>query len=146
MIAYFYAETLGFDLVGERADPRPKGSVEVSFDDYQALFAAQEAGKRIQADKAGHPVLVDLPGATAEMLEADERTWRNVELMKTDGIVARHRDELEGGGATETTLTSKQYTELQTYRRQLRDWPQVGGFPSADHRPVQPGWLTEQQL
>lgn len=143
MIAYFYAATLGFDLVGERASTPPKGSVEVSYDEYRALFAAQEAGKRIQADKAGRPILVDLPGATAEMLDADERIWRNVALAETDGIISRHRDELEGGGAS--TLTSKQYTELQAFRRQLRDWPQGDGFPLADHRPAPPTWLAEQQ-
>ena len=35
--------------------------------------------------------------------------------LVTDGVVTRHRDEVEEGGAT--TLTAEQYTELQAYRR-----------------------------
>lgn len=54
--------------------------------------------------------------------------------------MARHRDEVEGG--LETTLTPTQYTELQAYRRALRNWPEAGEFPLIEHRPPALLWLT----
>jgi hypothetical protein len=79
---------------------------------------------------------------TPEEAAAIERVWRDARLAATDGVVSRHRDELEEGAAT--TLTAEQYTALQTYRRQLRDWPQGAEFPQVDHRPIAPLWLAEQ--
>ena len=64
------------------------------------------------------------------------------ELSLSDGVVSRHRDEVESG--LSTTLTAEQYTALQAYRRQLRDWPQGAEFPLVDHRPIAPPWLAEQ--
>lgn len=88
----------------------------------------------------GYPILLDaLPPSVAEV-EAAERRWRNAQLAVTDGLVARDRDELEYGCVT--TLTSDQYAELQTYRRELRDWPQASFFPFSEHRPVAPRWLA----
>nr|WP_256671239.1 phage tail assembly chaperone [Pseudomonas sp. IB20] len=69
-----------------------------------------------------------------------ERSWRDAQLFPTDAIVSRHRDELESGGTT--SITPEQYTELQAYRRQLREWPQGAEFPLVDHRPVAPSWLS----
>ena len=56
-------------------------------------------------------------------------------------MVARDLDELEDVGGT--TLTTDQYTELQAYRRALRDWPQNSFFPFTERRPATPRWLTE---
>jgi hypothetical protein len=88
------------------------------------------------------PSLIERPPMAPEQLADLERTWRDGLLAKTDGIVARQRDELDGGGAT--TLTTEQYAELQVYRRELRDWPLGAEFPQADHRPVVPTWLSCQ--
>lgn len=141
MIAYFYAESLGFDLVQGPADELPAGSVEVGYEDYLLLLQMQAMGKRITADAQGFPILVDPPEASIETQVSIERVWRDGRLAATDGVVARHRDELEGGEAT--TLTPEQYIELQVYRRQLRDWPAAGEFPLNDHRPPPPEWLIE---
>ncbi len=70
----------------------------------------------------GFPILVDPPPPSLEEAADAERHWRTAQLAATDGLVARDRDELEDGGGT--TLTTEQYAELQTYRRELRDWPQ----------------------
>lgn len=79
-------------------------------------------------------------GPSPVELAAAERVWRDGVLLAADGLVARHRDELEEG--QETTLTPTQYTELQAYRRALRNWPEAGEFPLIDHRPLPPPWLT----
>jgi hypothetical protein len=71
-----------------------------------------------------------------------ERAWRDEELKDSDNIVARHRDQVEAGGAT--TLSADQYKELQTYRIALRNWPESSGFPVTSKRPNAPAWLAAQ--
>lgn len=120
----------------------PEGAVEVADEDYAALIQGQEQGKRIVAGNDGYPMLADPLPASPEVLAAIERQWRDERLLVTDGVVSRHRDEVEGGAAT--TLTPEQYTVLQVYRHLLRDWPQGAEFPLADHRPIAPPWLADQ--
>jgi hypothetical protein len=118
----------------------PPDAVEISDSLYFELLRGQESGKRIEPDRQGNPRLVDPPPLDAEELAAVERAWRDAQLALTDPLVSRHRDELEESGAT--SLTAEQYTELQVYRRQLRDWPQGEQFPLAEHRPPAPTWLA----
>lgn len=120
--------------------PLPDDAIEISDERYDELLAGQSEGKIITWGKGNLPVLVDPPPLTEEELAAAERAWRDAQILPTDAIVSRHRDELESGGAT--TLSPEQYTELQVYRRKLRDWPQGADFPLADHRPVAPSWLS----
>lgn len=68
------------------------------------------------------------------------RAQRDVELVNSGWLVERHRDEMEYH--TATTLTAEQYTELQTYRQRLRDWPAQPGLPDIN-RPLPPDWLAE---
>jgi len=98
--------------------------------------------KKMSSRPDGHPVLIDPPPLDADELAAVERAWRDAQLALTDPLVSRHRDEVEEGGAT--SITADQYTELQVYRRQLRDWPQGEQFPLAEHRPPAPTWLAMQ--
>lgn len=119
----------------------PEDVVEISAENHAELLAGQSAGKVIAWGDDGYPVLVDPPPLTPEEAAAIERAWRAAKLAATDGVVTRHRDELEEGIAT--TLTVEQYTELQAYRRTLRNWPEAGEFPLIDHRPLPPPWLTE---
>ncbi|WMJ01401.1 phage tail assembly chaperone [Pseudomonas chlororaphis subsp. aurantiaca] len=120
----------------------PEGSVEVSDADYLALQTGQSQGKRIVPNDRGYPVLIDPPPPSPEYFAEAERAWRDAQLSETDGVVSRHRDELEED--TETTLTPAQYTELQAYRRALRNWPEAGKFPLIEHRPSAPDWLADQ--
>ena len=118
----------------------PTDSVEVTAEDYATLQAGQLEGKWIVANDQGYPVLQapeDSPGYLASV----ERAWRDMQLAATDGLVVRHRDELETQAGT--TLSAGQYLELQTYRRDLRTWPESGQFPLADHRPAPPSFLLE---
>ncbi|QGW77752.1 phage tail protein [Pseudomonas alkylphenolica] len=127
--------------VGSPGCSIPVGAKEVSDELYAELTAPREDGKLIYPDADGYPVLIDPPPPSTEELAAIERQWRDERLMETDGVVSRHRDELEEGGTT--TLTAEQYATLQAYRRALRGWPQVGEFPLIDHRPTEPQWLTD---
>jgi hypothetical protein len=118
----------------------PDDVVEISAENHAELLAGQSEGKVITWGDDGYPVLVDPPLPSPEVLAATERVWRDGQLAATDGVVSRHRDELEEG--QETTLTPTQYAELQAYRRALRNWPEAGEFPLIDHRPLPPPWLT----
>lgn len=120
----------------------PDDALEYTAEDRDALLATSAQGKSIGAGPDGYPVLVDPIPPSLEVFTAIERTWRDRQLAATDGVVSRHRDELEEG--PETTLTPTQYAELQAYRRALRNWPEAGDFPLLDHRPPAPDWLAEQ--
>lgn len=118
----------------------PEDAVEITDAYHAELLAGQSEGKVIAWGDDGYPVLIDPPPLTPEEVAVIERVWRDAKLAATDGVVTRHRDELEEG--LETTLTPTQYTELQAYRRALRNWPETGEFPLIEHRPPAPGWLT----
>ena len=117
------------------------GGVTITLEAHRALLDGQTAGQRIVADAQGSPILAAPLGATVEEQKSAERIWRDLQLSLTDGVVSRHRDEVESQMAT--TLTAEQYTALQLYRQQLRDWPENGEFPLIDHRPAAPSWLLE---
>jgi len=117
------------------------GGVTITLEAHRALLDGQTAGQRIVADAQGSPILAAPLGATVEEQKSAERIWRDMQLSLTDDVVSRHRDEVESQMAT--TLTAEQYTALQLYRQQLRDWPENGEFPLIDHRPAAPSWLIE---
>lgn len=119
----------------------PEGAWEITDELHADLVAAQSDGKLIVPNADGYPIAIDPPPLDTEALESIERTWRDGQLTLTDPLVSRHRDEIEQDAST--TLTADQYSELQAYRRQLRDWPQGTQFPLIEHRPTEPEWLTE---
>ncbi|QBR32943.1 MULTISPECIES: phage tail assembly chaperone [Pseudomonas] len=137
---FFNAADLGFYDTTIN-DSIPEGGVEISAEHYLELMVGQSAGMVIAADESGCPVLVNRPPPSPEVLAAAERAWRDWKLTSADPLVSRHRDELEEGGPT--SLTGEQYAELQAYRRALRNWPEAGEFPFAEHRPPAPSWLSE---
>lgn len=120
----------------------PDDALEITDERHNELLAGPAKGLRIVADDNGLPVLADPLPPSDEVLANIERSWRSDQLTATDGMVSRHRDELES--EMRTTLTGAQYTELQTYRRALRDWPEAGEFPLIEHRPGPPDWLADQ--
>jgi hypothetical protein len=120
----------------------PEDAVEITRERHTELLEGQSLGKRISSGEDGYPILVDPPAQSPESLATIERGWRDGQLVVSDGMVARHRDELEDGRVT--TLSVEQYSELQAYRRSLRNWPESGEFPMLDHRPIAPFWLPEQ--
>ncbi|POD72283.1 hypothetical protein [Pseudomonas syringae] len=136
---YYSAATGGFYDSSENLYI-PKDAFPISNERHTELLDGPASGLRIAADINGLPILLDpLPlSLKAEILK--ERSWRNAQLATTDGLVNRHRDELEGGLLT--TLADAQYIELQTYRRELREWPESDEFPKSERRPTVPVWLT----
>ncbi|MBC3373875.1 phage tail protein [Pseudomonas sp. SWRI92] len=119
----------------------PEDVVEITQERHAELLEGQSIGRRISSGEDGYPILIDPPEQSPESFAAMERIWRDSQLVMTDGMVARHRDELEGG--SETTLSVEQYLELQGYRRALRSWPAGKDFPLLDHRPIAPSWLLK---
>lgn len=142
MAIFFYPATLGFDVLGDGDEPVPLGAVGIVTEEYHRLFEGQSHGMRIAADDAGYPVLLPQPEASNETSKLMELNWRDAQLTITDGIVIRHRDELEE--SSETTLTQEQYSTLQAYRRALRSWPDTSGFPALKSRPPVPSFLNAQ--
>jgi hypothetical protein len=120
----------------------PDDVVEISVETHAELLAGKSEGRVITWGDDGFPVLVDPPPPSDEELAAVERVWRDQCLSETDGVVTRHRDELEEN--VEPTLTPAQYADLQAYRRALRNWPEAGEFPLIEHRPTTPLWLSGQ--
>lgn len=119
----------------------PDDAVEISDELYQELLNGPMVGKVIVwTGKDGLPYLADPPPPTDEELVVTERYWRDAQLLLTDPVVSRHRDEVEEGG--NLTLTAAQYSELQAYRRKLRDWPTGAEFPASEHRPKEPVAIT----
>ncbi|MNP21197.1 hypothetical protein D3C76_1138070 [compost metagenome] len=117
-------------------------AVEITPERHAELLNGRSAGLMIVSGEDGYPLLVAPPPPAPEVLAAIERAWRDGQLAATDGVVSRHRDELEGGAAT--TLTPEQYGALQQYRQALRHCLESGEFPLLDHRPPAPLWLAEQ--
>ncbi|RUI81066.1 phage tail protein [Pseudomonas aeruginosa] len=140
---FYSATTGGFYSPDVHGDHMPPESELWPLTDaeYQALLDAQSNGLQIVTDVDGRPIAEPTPPLSDETLAVIERIWRDRQLDSTDALVARHRDEIEDG---DTTLTGEQYKALQAYRRTLRDWPEQGEFPLAEHRPSAPAWLAEE--
>lgn len=143
MTLYSSKATGGFyDDSIHSAEQIPLDAVEITQKLHAELHEGQSMGKRISSGEDGYPILVDPPAQSPEVLAVIGRVWRDGQLVVTDGMVARHRDELEE--MLKTTLSVEQYSELQAYRRLLRNWPETSEFPLVDHRPIAPSWLPEQ--
>ncbi|MBX9408276.1 phage tail assembly chaperone [Pseudomonas baetica] len=137
----FSASTRGVYVPGINSTDIPADVIEIPQTYWISLLQQLAVTAKVIGVRAdnGYPILVDPPPPSAEEATDIERRWRTAQLAATDGLVARDRDELEDGGGT--TLTTEQYAELQTYRRELRDWPQGSFFPFSEHRPAAPRWL-----
>lgn len=138
----FSASTRGAYVPGINSTDIPDDVIEIPQGYWISLLQQLAVTPKmigVSADN-GYPILVDPPSPSQDEAAEIERSWRTAQLAATDGLVARDRDELEDGGGT--TLTTEQYAELQTYRRELRGWPQASFFPFSEHRPVAPRWLA----
>ncbi|MDH1655140.1 MULTISPECIES: phage tail assembly chaperone [Pseudomonas] len=136
----FFSPATGFFYDDNVNSFIPSDARKVSDQIHNTLLAGQSGGRRIISDMNGSPILSDPPPPDLGVLGTIERQWRDERLAATDGVVSRHRDELEEGVVT--TLTTDQYIELQAYRRALRDWPQGSDFPSVEHRPPTPALMA----
>ncbi|MBH3412826.1 phage tail protein [Pseudomonas putida] len=138
----FFSPSSGFFYDDQVNSVIPADAREIPAELRDYLLSQQKEGRQVVADANGNPMLAAAPPADPEVLAGIERQWRDAQLLATDGVVSRHRDELEEGVAT--TLTPEQYAGLQAYRRALRNWPADGEFPLVEHRPPEPAWLAAQ--
>lgn len=139
---YYSSSVNGFYAQSIHGGSMPEDVRPIDYGVYRSLLEEQgRSGQRIMPNDQGDPVLMDQEPPTLDQRRASALSWRVNKLAETDGLVARHRDELDMG---ETTLSLAQYQELQTYRKALRDWPQAERFPGAEFKPVPPPWLTNQ--
>ncbi|WP_282410695.1 phage tail protein [Pseudomonas sp. PS02303] len=136
----FYSPGTGYFYDDRVSTFIPEDAHEFAAEERDALLAQVSNGRRLVCGPDGLPVLMDAFAQSPDELAEIERYWRSVQLTTTDGIVTRHRDEVEEGSPT--TLTLEQYAELQAYRRLLRNWPEAGEFPLSEHRPSVPEWLS----
>lgn len=60
---------------------------------------------------------------------SSERTWRDLELNRSDVQISKIQDGVTGLGTV---------TEWRKYRVKLRSWPESDDFPNIEHRPVAP--------
>ncbi|NMX99360.1 tail fiber assembly protein [Pseudomonas veronii] len=144
---FFSAKTIGFYPAELRESYElqgvwPDDAVEVSEEEQAIYWCVCPPTGKVLGSLKGRPAFVNPPALSPEESAVIERAWRDGELKGSDDIVARHRDQVEAGGAT--TLTADQYKELQVYRLALRDWPESSGFPKTSKRPKIPAWLAEQ--
>lgn len=137
----FYSPETGFFYDDQVCTFIPADVVEIAGQERDELLAQVSRGKILICGPDNFPTVVDAPPQSLEQMANIERYWRSAQLTETDGVVTRHRDEQEDG--SKTTLTTKQYTALQAYRRALRNWPEDGEFPLSEHRPPAPEWLAQ---
>lgn len=131
---FFSPSTCGAYLPAIHGSDMPDDVVEVPERYWHSLLSELALSpKRMAAREDGYPVLVDLPAPDAQWLQENERSWRDAQLLQTDGVVARHRDQIEAG--VETTLSASEFASVQQYRQQLRDWPVQQVFPQQALRP-----------
>ena len=77
------------------------------------------------------------------MVEADPallaRLWIEASIGTSEGLVSQYRDARDLG--ERLPITVEQFTELLTWRRDVRDWPQAKGYPAEATRPATPDWI-----
>ncbi|WP_256596474.1 MULTISPECIES: phage tail assembly chaperone [unclassified Pseudomonas] len=136
-----YSKSTGSTYISGMHDLMPSDAVEISEELYLSVIGNPALGKIRAHDEQGLPYLVDAPEVIPDPA-AQEREWRDSELVSVMWLRERHRDQLEI--ESPTTLTGEQFKELLVYMQSLRDWPQSPDFPQAEHRPVAPSWIAEQ--
>ena len=96
----YSASTGGFYSHDVHGGDIPEDAVEISDLVYEALLAAQEAGKRIQAGDDGHPVAVDPPPPTATEVLQMNTAMRDSKLAIATARIAPLQDAVDLGVAT----------------------------------------------
>lgn len=128
----FSATTNGFydaDIHGENI---PDDAVEITAEEYAALFEDQSLGKCIQSDSDGLPVAVDHVPSTEELASA-ARTQRDAMISDVAWRYERHARELRL-----SLIPTDDLATLDTYMQALADLTKQAGFPDSITWPVAP--------
>ncbi len=117
----------------------PADAKEITEARYLEVLGNPAPGMVRRHDADGLPILIDPP---PEELAAQERAWRDGEILRVQWLRDRHLDEQELNRPT--SITPEQFVELLGYMQALRDWPQQSLFPSEQSRPAAPAWVVNQ--
>ena len=98
---FFRTDTHG--VPGTESCKMPSDIVEVSQDVFEAMTEARSNGMRLIADSDGQPIAIERLAPTTAELAENERLWRDGEIVTSEWIVARHRDEVYMGQETMIT-------------------------------------------
>ncbi|MCI3908844.1 phage tail assembly chaperone [Pseudomonas viridiflava] len=128
----FSPATRGIYLPELHGNQIPKDAINLNDSEYDALISNPAPHTMLRFNPTGLPERIHYNDASQDALA---RSWRDVELQRTQWMVDRHRDEIETAG-TIVTLSKAVFEELLSYRQSLRDWPEKEGFPEVEKRPV----------
>ncbi|KVV48228.1 hypothetical protein WT27_04865 [Burkholderia territorii] len=106
----------------------PPGAIKISDREHRALLEGQSQGKCMALCEDGRPTFIEHRARSEEEITVEVLRKRTRLLEQTDGIVARHRDQVDEG--IETTLSDSKFRALLAYRRELRDLTKQHGFPN----------------
>lgn len=139
----FYSEKVNgffddkFKDAYETAGSWPEDAIEVSAETHQEFGINQPPDGKQRCFSRGKFKWVK-EVISLENMKVSANLWRTAMLNKTDGIVARHRDQIDM--EEDTTLTGAEFKELLQFRKSIRDWPDEKTYPKT--RPSTPTSIT----
>lgn len=131
----FYPESMK-ELYETSRDGWPEDAVEISAEDYNALFAGQSAGKVITPGDDGRPVLTDPPPPTNEQLVAQANSRIKSLMAQATTAIAPLQDAEDLG--IQTDSEAAMLKAWKTYRvllsritpdDEMTDWPEMPEVP-----------------
>lgn len=137
MTIFYSASTRGFyDDSIHTPDQLPKDVVGISPEYHAELLAGQSAGKIIEPDSTGYPVLKDPPPPSKEELEKAAKAKIDAELAYATNLIAPLQDLVDVGEATPEE--EARLKKLKAYRIAIIRVPNQAGYPQTIAWPVRP--------
>lgn len=123
MTILYSAETGGFYDTEIHGNALPKDALIVETAAYEELFLGQAAGKLIQADSSGHPILVDRPVLSIDLQRKSRMASCQAEISLLESDQHRAVRELLtamlGGAAPAEALKTEAGQKLQQVETQI---------------------------
>jgi len=135
----FYSQSTGCVYLSGINPSMPSDAVPITEERFIAVIGNPAPGKIRSHDADGLPVLTDAAPLSDAELSMLARKWRDGQLLASQWLVDRDRDEEAAGRPM--SLSIEDHQELLDYRQELRDWPSSTGFPADASRPLPPDWL-----
>lgn len=134
MTMFYSPSSKGFFSSDINYSNLPNDLIEVSETDYLKVLEGQTRLKIITLDSNSNLCLSDHIKTDGE-LAAEERTWRDAELLKADYELNKVQD---GDNSSIGSVG-----DWRKYRIALRNWPESPDFPNATKRPVSPSTSSQ---
>ncbi len=116
-MSHYYSKTTGGFYDSNIHETMPNDAVEVSDEDYAALFVGQSEGKVIAADSTGFPVLSDRPAVTPAQQWSAYQAKAKAELTESDTSMLRIYEAVILGN---TTMEAADVVAFVKWRQALR--------------------------